>query len=95
MSMIYPGPRRFDDGDYVRTNKGTVGRVVSATLEHEPTHDWQHWDDELGWQGPADEYMQHVYRVEFLDTWDEPYTEPWPEDLLETACVLDLIAIDG
>jgi len=85
MSMIYPGPRKFQDGEWVRTYKG-VGRVVGCELGREPTHDWLVVWEEDCWINVEDEYMEHVYQVEMGDeVW------PWPEDLLEQASVLDAL----
>jgi hypothetical protein len=84
--MIGPGPRMFQDGDFVRTYKG-VGRVVGCKTGYAPTHDSLIWYDEWGWSGDGDEYMEHVYQVEMDgEVW------PWPEDSLETATILDAMA---
>lgn len=51
-----------------------------------------YWDRDLNcWWSTGDEYNEHVYHVELLDTWGEPYTEPWPEDMLEPGSVLDAL----
>ena len=78
-------------GQYVRTSTGRIGRVVEVTREyapHEMSYEW-HVD---GWLGNGDETWHHVYVVEFLDTWGEPFTERWPEDYLSAASVLDAVA---
>ena len=87
MSQFGPGQRKFADGEFVRTPKGAAGRVVRAYVEQEPQHDDAFWDHELNcWWTDGDEYMQHVYHVETADgVW------PWPEELLETATVLDML----
>ena len=94
MSTFYPGARRFADNDWVRTPVGDVGRVVGAERDYEPSHDMWEWDDDANvWTGPADQILEHVYTVEFLDAWGEPYNMPWPEDWLEAASVLDALTV--
>ena len=89
MSMRYPGRRQFNDGAYVKTPTGKVGKVTGARLEHEPMHDCYHWEDGFGWDTGGDEYMQHVYVVEFVTPSGEAEEWPWPEDLLEVSSPMD------
>jgi len=84
MSMRYPGRREFNDGVYVRTPTGKVGKVTGSRLEHEPSHDCYHWED-------GDEYMQHVYVVEFVALCGEVEEWPWPEELLEFSSPMDAL----
>lgn len=93
MSMRYPGPREFGDGAYVRTPTGKVGRVVESRVEREPQHDEWWWCDKTHewYLGDGDEYMQHVYVVEFVTAADEVETWPWPEDLLEVSSPMDAL----
>jgi len=91
MSMRYPNDRKFNDGTYVRSPTGQVGRVVGHQIEHEPSHNnWWWCDEDNKWRfGNGDEYMQNVYFVEFVTAADEEETWPWPEDLLEFSSPMD------
>lgn len=87
MSQFGPGRRRYEDGDYVLTPKHQAGTVVSAYVEGEPQHDWAYWDGDFNcWHTSGDEYLQHVYRIRVGDE-----LEPWPEDMLEPATILDAL----
>lgn len=91
MSQFGPGERRYEDGDFVLTPKKQGGRIVGAYIDHEPQHDDFYWDDDLNsWWSSGDEYLQHVYRVQVGNE-----IEPWPEDMLDPATVLDALIILG
>jgi hypothetical protein len=93
MSWRPPGERRFTDGEFVRTPKKQAGRIVGHFVGRSPQHNEGWWDDRTNrWETSGDEYGDNIYHVELLDQWDEPYTEPWPEDLLEPATLLDALA---
>ncbi len=85
MSQFGPGQQRYKDGEFVLTPKRQAGRVLGSYVEQEPQHDWAYWDDDFNrWFTSGDEYLQHVYRVQVGDE-----VEPWPEDMLDPATILD------
>lgn len=90
--MIYPQKRHHEDGAWVQTPTRRVGRIASAHFGREAQHDDLEWcEDSDRWVTRSDEYLENVYQVRFLDTWGEPYTEPWPEHLLDPVSVLDAL----
>ena len=92
MTTIYPQRPKHASGAWVQTSTRRVGRIVSAHQGPEAQHDDLEWcEDSDRWVTCSDEYLENVYQVQFLDTWGEPYTEPWPEHLLDPVSVLDAL----
>jgi hypothetical protein len=91
VSQFGPGPQIYKVGDYVLTPKRQPGKVVGAYREREPQHDEAYWDYDLNcWWTSGDEYIQWVYKIE-VTVRGEKQVEPWPEDMLEVAGLLDII----
>ena len=87
MSQFGPGPRKFADGDFVLTPKGQGGKIVEAYTEAEPDHDEAYWiDDRYGWETSGDQHLEWIYKVEV-----SAEVHPWPEDMLKSATVLDML----
>lgn len=88
MSQFGPGRQIYKKDDYVLTPKRQPGKVVGVYAEREPQHDDAYWDYDLNcWWTSGDEYLQWVYQVEVNGA-----VEPWPEDMLEEAGLLEVLA---
>ena len=85
MSQFGPDAQIYKIGDYVLTPRHRPGKIVGSYREAQPQHKYWDWVDG-GWTYHPDQYLEWIHQIEVNGE-----VQPWPEDMLTAASVLDML----